>query len=87
MELKEFYKMICSEFNNGKNLEYKWTRPDGYWKMTKGFINSGNKGLSLHTLANFLQKEKSMQKDKESKPVRKKTKKPYTKYKGDTYGS
>ena len=87
MTLKEFYRMICNEFNDWRNLEYKWTRPDGYWRMTKGFINTGNKELSLHTLAKFLQEEKEMKKTKETKPTRKKTKKPYIKYKGDTYGN
>ena len=80
MTLKEFYTMICNEFNDGKNLEYKWTRPDGYWKMTKGFINSGDRGMSIHFLAQYIQEQKALK--KEAKKV-KRSKKIINKYKGD----
>ena len=80
MTLKEFYRMICNEFNDGKNLEYKWTRPDGYWKMTKGFINSGDRGMSIHFLAQYIREQKALK--KEAKKV-KRSKKIINKYKGD----
>ena len=83
MTLKEFYRMICNEFNDGKNLEYKWTRPDGYWRMTKGFINGPQKEGSLHALAKFIKEEKEMKKKSKEKVPSKKNKKPYTKYTGD----
>jgi len=76
--------MICNEFNNGKNLEYKWTRPDGYWKMTRGFINGG-KSLDLHLLAKHILEEKALMKEKKKEVPSKKKKKPYIKYKGDNY--
>lgn len=41
MTLREFYKLICNEFNDGKPLEYKFTDPAGYWKMTKGYTGHG----------------------------------------------
>ena len=81
MELKEFYTMICDMFNDGKNLEYKWTRKDGYWKMTKGFINGSQKEGSLHALAQFMKEEREMKKKRKETPVKKK-KTPYIKYKG-----
>ena len=45
MTLREFYKLICNEFNEGKPLEYKFTDPGGYWKMTKGFDGHGLKTI------------------------------------------
>lgn len=81
LKLKDFYKLICDEFNDGKNLEYKWTRADGYWKMTKGFPNNGRE-CSLHLFAQALKY------DKQSKEVKRKKEKIKevkirTKYKGD----
>lgn len=81
LELKEFYKLICDEFNDGKNLEYKWTRADGYWKMTKGFFNGG-RSVSLHAVAEALIYDKQIRemKKKKKKP---RSKKIINKYKGD----
>jgi hypothetical protein len=81
LELKEFYKLICDEFNDGKNLEYKWTRADGYWKMTKGFFNGG-RSVSLHAVAEALIYDKQVRemKKKKKKP---RSKKIINKYKGD----
>ena len=45
MTLREFYKLICNEFNEGEPLEYKFTDPGGYWKMTKGFDGHGLKEM------------------------------------------
>ena len=77
MTLKEFYTMICDEFNGGKNLEYKWTRKDGYWKMTKG--QAWNQRFISKNLDQFIKEEKEMKKSKEKVPG-KKNKKPYIKY-------
>lgn len=82
MTLKMFYQLICREFNNSKPLEYKWTRKDGYWKMSKGFINSGGveQPASYYLEAIKLQQEI----EEESKLKKKvKSKKVITKYKGD----
>ena len=83
MTLKEFYKFICKEFNKGKPLEYKWTRKDGYWKMTKGFFRGPNKGVYVHILAEHILQERAMKKDQQKAKPSKKKKKPYIKYKGD----
>ena len=48
MTLREFYKLVCNEFNEGKPLEYKFTDPGGYWKMTKGFDGHGLKLSLIH---------------------------------------
>tara|TARA_R110000787_G_scaffold254163_3_gene359469 strand:+ start:180 stop:563 length:384 start_codon:yes stop_codon:yes gene_type:complete len=82
MTLKEFYYLIYKEFGNGIPLEYKWTKKDGYWTMTKGFINGTNKSMSVHDLDQFIKEEKAMKKGKKKEP-KKKDKKPYTKYSGD----
>ena len=83
LNLREFYKLICDEFNDGKNLEYKWTRADGYWKMTKGFFNGG-RSVSLHAVAEVLMYDKQVrERAKEKKKKQPKSKKVITKYKGD----
>ena len=41
MTLREFYKLVCNEFNEGKPLEYKFTDPSGYYRLTKGFDGHG----------------------------------------------
>jgi len=74
--------MICDEFNNGKNLEYKWTRADGYWKMTKGFFNGG-RSVSLHAVAEALIYDKQAKELKKKKKQQPKSKKIINKYKGD----
>jgi len=44
--LREFHKLVCDEFNEGKPLEYKFTDPSGYWRMTKGFTGHGMKEMT-----------------------------------------
>jgi len=86
MELKDFYQMICTEFNEGKGLEYRWTRSDGYWKMTKGFPSGPKREVKASDIMQLLKDEKEMNdmKDKSKKKAPgRKTKKPYTKYLGD----
>lgn len=46
MTLKEFYWKVCEVFNGGKQLPFKYTRKDGYWKMSKGFQNYDGKVIS-----------------------------------------
>ena len=46
MGLKEFYKLICKEFNDGNPLEYKYTEPGGYYRMTKGYTGHGMKEIT-----------------------------------------
>ena len=74
--------MICDEFNGGDNLEYKWTRADGYWKMTKGFFNGG-RSVSVHSLAQALRYDKQAKELKKKKKKQPKSKKIINKYKGD----
>lgn len=83
LTLREFYKLICKEFNDGEPLEYKWTRSDGYWKVTKQFPMSQDKGMSVHILAKYILEEKKMAKEKKKTVPNKRKKKPYIKYKGD----
>jgi hypothetical protein len=83
MELKAFYQWICKEFNEGEPLEYKWTRADGYWKVTKGFP-MGGRSVSLHSVAEVVEYERWLLKEKDAdkrKPGR--IKKVVTKYKGE----
>ena len=54
MTLREFYKLICNEFNEGKPLEYKFTDPSGYWKMTKGFTGHGMKEIDAKQWLNMI---------------------------------
>jgi hypothetical protein len=86
ISLKDFYQMICTEFNEGKPLEYRWTRSDGYWKMTKGFPSGPRREVQASDLMKLLQYEKeiSVMKDKKQKKAPgKKKNKPYIKYIGD----
>tara|TARA_R110000782_G_scaffold70117_2_gene140942 strand:+ start:480 stop:713 length:234 start_codon:yes stop_codon:yes gene_type:complete len=77
--------MICTEFNEGKGLEYRWTRSDGYWKMTKGFPSGPRREVQASDLMKLLRYEKEIDamKDKKKKEPSRKSKKPYTKYLGE----
>tara|TARA_R110000803_G_scaffold28544_1_gene65905 strand:+ start:342 stop:575 length:234 start_codon:yes stop_codon:yes gene_type:complete len=77
--------MICTEFNEGNPLEYRWTRSDGYWKMTKGFPSGPRREVQASDLMELLRYEKEIDamKDKKKKEPSRKSKKPYTKYLGD----
>jgi hypothetical protein len=77
--------MICTEFNEGNPLEYRWTRSDGYWKMTKGFPSGPRREVQASDLMKLLQYEKEIDamKDKKKKEPSRKSKKPYTKYLGE----
>jgi len=46
MEIRSFYKLIGDEFNDGQPLEYKFTDPSGYWRMTKGYTGHGMKEMT-----------------------------------------
>ena len=88
ISLKDFYQMICTEFNEGKGLEYRWTRSDGYWKVTKGFPMGPTRSvLGVHLLkALIYEREMEAMRDEAKKkkaPSRQKKKQPYTKYIGD----
>ena len=86
MDLRTFYRVMSNLFNNEKGLQYKWTRADGYWKMTKGFINGPTKSVRGVDLLEALQYERwvqEMKKQKKAPGTNKKNKKPYTKYLGD----
>jgi len=45
ISVKDFYKMICDVFNNGEALPAKFTRKDGYFKMTKGWQHTPGRAL------------------------------------------
>jgi len=58
VKLKEFYKLICDEFNDGKPLEYKFTDPSGYWRMTKGYTGHGMKEIGAGVWLRMMQEIK-----------------------------
>ena len=62
MGLKEFYKLICKEFNDGNPLEYKYTEPGGYYRMTKGYTGHGMKEIDAGVWLNMM---KSLKRDVE----------------------
>ena len=68
--------MICTEFNEGNPLEYRWTRSDGYWKMTKGFPSGPRREVQASDLMKLLRYEKEIDvmKDKKKKDMKKKSK-------------
>jgi hypothetical protein len=55
MTLREFYMTIIKEFNEGEPLEYKFTDPSGYWKMTKGFDAHGLKSMKASQWLNIIE--------------------------------
>ena len=80
--------MICTEFNEGKGLEYRYTRADGYWKVTKAFPMGPTTSVIGADLLEALTYEREMEamKDaakKKKAPSKQKKKQPYTKYLGD----
>ena len=84
MTLKEFYRLICATFNDGEPLPYKYTRKDGYWKMTKGYMPNVGNEISLHTYAKLLEIDREWRnilKEKTQAALAKQKMK--TKYKGD----
>ena len=88
MTLREFYKLICNEFNDGKPLEYKFTDPSGYWKMTKGYTGHGMKEIDASQYLKIVEMckrdlEQEHQDDKRSRG--RPTKKVRNKYVGDLY--
>ena len=88
MTLREFYKLICNEFNEGEPLEYKFTDPSGYWKMTKGYTGHGMKEIGAAQYLKIIElckldlaKEHERDKRNRGRP----TKKVQNKYVGDLY--
>lgn len=87
MTLREFYTLICDEFNNGEPLEYKFTEPGGYWKMTKGYTGHGMKEMSSTQWLKIIKLAKESMADQHKNEIRSRgrPKKVYTKYVGDLY--
>jgi len=86
MKLKEFYKLICAEFNDGKPLEYKFTDPSGYWRMTKGYTGHGMKeigaGVWLKMMQN-LKRDVAKEHENDTRKRGRPTKKVRNKYVGE----
>jgi|DEB0MinimDraft_10_1074344.scaffolds.fasta_scaffold34296_1 hypothetical protein len=85
MTLREFYRLICNLFNSGEPLPYKYTRRDGYWKMTKGFMNHGGTVMSSGNYLKLCQLVRD-ERDQQQRPKTKKRKQKFTvknKYIGD----
>ena len=86
--LREFHKLVCDEFNDGKPLEYKFTDKDGYWRMTKGYTGHGMKEMTAGQYLSIVEmckrnvaKEHEDDKRSRGRP----TKKVRNKYVGDLY--
>lgn len=86
--MREVYIMLCNEFNDGKYLDYKYTRKDGYWKMTEGYDNTPYKEMSakqyLHLCKMIREDQELIAKSKQKRKASKK-KQIQTKYVGDLY--
>lgn len=85
MTLREFYRTICKLFNSGEPLPWKYTRKDGYWQMSKGFLSyDESKSVSAST---YLKIIKTAKEDKLRHPKKKRIPKHkfkvQNKYKGD----
>ena len=88
MTLREFHRLVCDEFNDGKPLEYKFTNPDGYWKMTKGFTGHGMKEIDAGTWLNMikdLKRDVAQEHENDKRNRGRPTKKVRNKYIGDLY--
>lgn len=85
MKLREFYKTIIKLFNHGEPLPWKYTRDDGYWQMSKGFL-SYDEGKAV-TADVYLKTIKAAKEDKlgykQEKKIPKHKFKVQNKYKGD----
>ena len=73
--------MIKEKFPSKTPLEYRWTRKDGYWRMTKGFVQA-NKEIPLHYLAEAIKEKRDRLKAK-GKKIIKRSKKVINHYMGD----
>ena len=88
MTMREMYMMLCKEFNNGEYLEYKFTRHDGYWKMTKGWDNAPYKVMTAKQylrLCQMIREDKELLDKRKEVKKRGRKKKVQTKYVGDLY--
>lgn len=88
MTLREFYKLICNEFNDGQPLDYKFTNPDGYWKMTPGFTGHGMRAITANEYLKIIEMCKRDVESEHKNDTRSRgrpTKKVRNKYVGDLY--
>lgn len=87
MTLKEFYRTICKLFNKGEPLPWKFTRPDGYWQMSKGFLSYDESKAVNASM--YLKAMKAAREDKlgykQEKKIPKSKFKVQNKYIGDLY--
>ena len=88
MTLREFYKLICHEFNDGQPLDYKFTDPGGYWKMTKGFDGHGLKEMKASQWLKMIElctRDVEAEHKNDIRSRGRPTKKVHNKYVGDLY--
>ena len=86
--LREFHKLVCDKFNDGKPLEYKFTDPDGYWRMTKGYTGHGMKEMTAGQylrIVEMCKRDVAKEHEKEIRSRGRPTKKVRNKYVGDLY--
>ena len=88
MTLREFYKTICQEFNNGEPLDYKFTDPSGYWRMTEGFTGHGMKEMTAGQylkIVELCKRDVAQEHENDTRSRGRPTKKVRNKYVGDLY--
>ena len=88
MTLREFYTTICAEFNDGQPLDYKFTDPGGYCKMTLGFTGHGMKEMresQCLRLIEYFNRDVAKEHENDIRSRGRPTKKVQNKYVGDLY--
>ena len=78
---------MCNEFNDGKPLEYKFTEPGGYYRLTKGFTAHGLREIDACKwlrMIEFCKRDLEVERQKELRS-RGRPKKVHMKYVGDLY--
>ena len=92
MTVRDMYVWLCQEFNDGKPLPAKFTRKDGYFKLTKGWQHQAGREVPASSYLEMLKQAREdraalerswkLSKDKILK-ARKQKHKVKTKYKGE----
>ena len=92
MTVRDMYVWLCQEFNDGKPLPAKFTRRDGYFKLTKGWQHQAGREVPASQYLEMLKQARedraalershAIGRDKLLK-ARKQKHKVITKYKGE----
>ena len=88
MSLREFYMTIIREFNDGQPLDYKFTDPSGYWRMTEGFTAHAMKEMPVNDylkIVELCKRDVAKEHENDTRSRGRPTKKVQNKYIGDLY--